>query len=76
MSSLRVITRVPDAERMSDKNFIKHLEKRHAKDTKVEQFIKRHNIGVWMPLYRAFHERCHRIAYPGQYDHEHLDGEA
>lgn len=62
---------VPAAEDMGDEIFLKHLEKRHAKDTKVEAFIKRHNIKIWMPLYRSFHDRCHRIAVPGQYDHTH-----
>jgi hypothetical protein len=66
---------VPLAEYMDDETFIKHLEKRHAQDTGVEGYMTRHNVTIWVGMYRTFHERCHRVAHPGQYDHIHEEQE-
>lgn len=62
---------VPHPDRMDDETFIKHLEKRHAKECKIEGYVSRHNVRVWINMYRIFHARLHRIATPGQYDHVH-----
>lgn len=63
---------VPDAGDMDDETFIMHLEKRHARDCGFENSpISRRAMEAWLPVYRAFHERLHRLAVPGQYDHEH-----
>jgi hypothetical protein len=65
------VVEVPDAEDMDDETFIKHIEHRHAEECKVEGFIARHAIDAWIGPYRAFHDRLHSIAVPGQHDHEH-----
>lgn len=63
---------VPAAEEMDDETFLLHLEKRHARDCQFENNpVSRRAKEAWLPVYRAFHERLHRIAFPGQYDHEH-----
>lgn len=62
---------VPMAEEMDDETFIRHIEARHAKECKVEGYIHRHAVDAWIGVYRAFHERLHRIAVPGQHDHVH-----
>lgn len=67
------VVRVPDADDMEDENFIRHLEKRHAAECKIEGYVARHNVDVWVGMYRSFHDRLHRLAIPGQYDHEHED---
>lgn len=67
----RRVVEVPEAEDMDDETFIKHLELRHAQDTGVEGYMTRHNIPIWVGMYRTFHERVHRLATPGQYDHTH-----
>lgn len=66
-----VVVEVPDADDMDDDTFLKHIEKRHAKECKVEGYIARRAVSAWINTYRVFHERLHRIAIPGQYDHEH-----
>lgn len=66
------LVEVPDIDWMEDEDFIKHLEKRHAAECKIEGYLSRHSIPTWLPLYRAFHERLHTIAVPGQHDHEHV----
>jgi hypothetical protein len=65
---------VPLAKDMDNDTFIKHLEARHSADTGVEGYMTRHNIEIWIGMHRTFHERCHRLAYPGQYDHTHEEG--
>jgi hypothetical protein len=63
---------VPLAEDMDDETFIKHLELRHPKDVKMEgTSISRRAMSSWIGAYRAFHDRLHQIATPGQYDHYH-----
>lgn len=68
---MREIVRVPAAEDMDDETFLKHLELRHKQDTKVEGYLHRHQVPEWIGLYRAFHNRVHEIAVPGQHDHKH-----
>lgn len=66
---------VPHAEDMDDETFLKHIDKRHRKDTKHDGqnvLFPRSSWTAWVPLYRTWHERLHAIAIPGQYDHEHL----
>lgn len=65
------IVEVPLAEDMDDETFLRHIETRHAKEAKVEKYLHRHAIPAWIGVYRAFHERLHQIATPGQYDHDH-----
>jgi hypothetical protein len=62
---------VPSAWGMDDETFIKHLELRHRDDCKIETYMTRHNIDVWVNMYRIFHDRLHKLAVPGQYDHYH-----
>jgi hypothetical protein len=62
---------VPLAEDMPDEDFIKHIEHRHASECKVEGYIARQAVDAWIGTYRAFHERLHKLAVPGQYDHTH-----
>lgn len=62
---------VPHAEDMDDETFIKHIEARHAAECKVEGYIAREAVPAWINTYRAFHERLHSIAVPGQYNHIH-----
>ena len=66
---------VPAAADMDDETFLKHLEFRHARECKIEDFISRHNVRLWIGMYRTFHDRLHRLATPGQYDHIHEDEE-
>jgi hypothetical protein len=67
---------VPLEEQMDDETFMLHLENRHAKECQIENYLSRHSVPAWLGLYRAFHERLHRIAVPGQHDHVHeLDTE-
>jgi hypothetical protein len=70
------VVEVPLAEEMDDETFIKHVEHRHANDVKMEGgTMSRHAMQAWLPSYRAFHERLHDIARPGQYNHEHAEDE-
>jgi hypothetical protein len=66
---------VPDADDLDDERFIKHLELRHPIECKIEGYISRHNVSVWVGMYRSFHERLHRLAVPGQHDHTHEEDE-
>ncbi len=62
---------VPPASEMDDDTFLKHLEKRHAKECRIEGYVSRHSVPAWISTYRAFHDRLHQIEIPGQYDHYH-----
>lgn len=62
---------VPLADDMDDETFLKHIEHRHADECKVEEFLHRHAVEAWVTSYRAYHERLHKIAVPGQHDHTH-----
>jgi hypothetical protein len=62
---------VPNAWEMDDETFIMHLEKRHRQDCKIETYMTRHNVDVWINMYRIFHDRLHTLEVPGQYDHYH-----
>jgi hypothetical protein len=64
---------VPLAEQMDNETFIKHLEYRHAQDCGFEQaIVSRDGMVAWIGAYRAFHDRLHTLAIPGQYDHVHV----
>lgn len=69
------VVEVPNAWDMDDETFIKHLEKRHAADCKIEGYISRNGVDAWIKTYRVFHDRLHALATPGQYDHEHEEDE-
>lgn len=63
---------------MEDDIFLKHLAKRHAKDYLDAAALPgtpRSPVNGWMAPYREFHERVHRIAVPGQHDHDHAEYE-
>lgn len=65
---------VPTTDEMDDETFLKHLEYRHAAECKFENGeVARRAVDAWIGAYRAFHDRLHRIAIPGQYDHYHED---
>lgn len=65
------VVQVPHIHNMDDDTFLKHLEKRHAGDTDVEEFVRVNIVSAWVKNYRAFHDRLHELATPEQYDHEH-----
>jgi hypothetical protein len=67
------VVSVPLADQMDDDTLLNHIEARHAAECKVETFISRHNVSAWISTYRVFHDRLHKIAVPGQYDHVHED---
>jgi hypothetical protein len=60
---------VPEAEQMENDIFMLHLEHRHPEAPAEKGY--RLAMEAWIGTYRAFHERCHRIATPGQHDHVH-----
>jgi hypothetical protein len=63
---------VPNQDEMDDDTFISHLELRHAAECKFEnKKVRRMAVSAWIGPYRAFHDRLHRLATPGQYDHTH-----
>lgn len=65
---------VPCSASMDDETFLKHLEYRHAEECKFEDTpVARRAVDAWIGAYRAFHDRLHKIAVPGQYDHYHED---
>lgn len=65
------LVEVPHQDDMDDETFIKHLERRHPAECKIEGYMSRHNVDVWVGMYRTFHARLHQLAAPGQHDHEH-----
>ena len=65
------VVEVPAAEEMDDDTFVKHLELRHRDECKIETHLSEHGRDIWLPMYRTFHDRLHRLAVPGQHDHEH-----
>lgn len=69
------VVEVPHADDMDDDTFLKHLEHRHASECKIEGFIARNAVSAWIGSYRAFHDRLHDLAAPGQYDHIHEEDE-
>jgi hypothetical protein len=64
---------VPEASDMDDETFLKHLDARHSSEVKQEKALAKspHIMEAWVKNYRAFHQRLHDIAAPGQHDHEH-----
>lgn len=63
---------VPVGEDMEDETFLKHLEKRHADDVKFETVpVARRAVEAWLPTYRAFHDRLHKLGPRSHYDHVH-----
>lgn len=71
MKTDRLVT-VPDAIHMDDETFIKHIVKRHAAEIDGGVAKHPHIVAAWVDPYRAYHDTCHRLAMPGQYDHEHI----
>jgi hypothetical protein len=71
------VVEVPIADEMDDETFLKHLERRHADECKFETpgvgMTARRAMDAWLPTYRAFHDRLHKIEQPGQYDHTHKE---
>lgn len=63
---------VPMTEELDDDTFLRHLELRHSAECGVEESLPRLAVEAWVGTYRAFHERLHRIAVPGQHDHVHV----
>lgn len=63
---------VPDIDDMDDDIFLKHLDKRHSHETGVERSLADypHRMEAWISVYRAFHERQHRVN-----DHDHIHSE-
>lgn len=62
---------VPDADDMDDETFLRHLDKRHKKDTRVEKALHKslHIQQAWIGPYRAFHHYLHKTK---TYKHEHV----
>lgn len=67
------VVQVPEASDMDDMTFLKHLDARHSHEVKTEKKLAKfpHIVEAWVGPYRAFHQRLHEIAAPGQYDHTH-----
>ncbi len=65
------LVEVPVSEEMDNETFLLHLEHRHRAEAKIEDYTKTHGVESWIGVYRAFHDRLHRIAIPGQHDHVH-----
>ena len=66
---------VPSAEDMDNLTFLKHMDARHSNEVRNGPLATAKSDPTddgWVGPYRAFHERCHDIAVPGQYNHEHL----
>lgn len=63
---------VPDIIHMTDETFIKHIVLRHADE--IDEGVAKHPhiVAAWVDPYRAYHDRMHALALPGQYDHEHI----
>lgn len=67
------LPRVPAPEAMDNETFRKHYNARHLKDAKLAGPLPEGM--AWDRLHemwRAFHQRCHELGLPGQFDHEHL----
>jgi hypothetical protein len=67
------VVQVPEASDMDTMTFLKHIDARHSHEVKTEKKLAKfpHIAESWVGTYRAFHERLHMIAAPGQYDHTH-----
>ncbi len=67
------VVSVPMAHDLDDETFLKHLDARHSDEVKQEKALAKspHIMVAWVSAYRAFHQRLHDIAAPGQHDHEH-----
>lgn len=67
------VVAVPEAIEMDDETFLKHLDARHRHEVQQEKSLAKspHIMTAWVSAYRAFHQRLHEIATPGQHDHEH-----
>lgn len=73
---VREVVEVPGAESMSNETLFKHINARHLVDIGLRETMHYSDAlseGL-IDTHRAFHRRCHLMATPGQYDHEH-DGE-
>jgi hypothetical protein len=61
---------VPSVDVMNDETFIKHFNLRHASDITSGPLSYNPHV-TYIPSFRAFHDRCHAISTPNQYDHSH-----
>lgn len=67
---------VPGADDMGNETFIKHINARHKQDLGLNpkgpdlHYDITQSEGL-IDTHRAFHRRCHDLALPEQYDHEH-----
>ena len=70
-SDERVI--VPPIEEMDDETFLRHIDARHAHETKTERALHKfpHIAAAWVNGYRAYHSYLHRVKGDDAYDHEH-----
>lgn len=69
------VTRVPASEDMDNLTFLKHMDARHSHEVlngPLATARSEPSNDGWVGPYRAFHDRLHDIAVPGQYEHEHL----
>lgn len=68
------IAQVVNSDDMSDDDFCRHIDARHAEHLSNAGPLSGHpdRAPEWMGPWRAFHDRLHDIATPGQLDHEHL----
>lgn len=65
------VTFVPSAQDMDDDTFKKHFQKRHSESLGGLSGFTERVPSVVLEAYRVFHDRIHRLAIPGQLDHEH-----
>jgi hypothetical protein len=68
------MTTVPGVEDMDDETMYKHVNARHKTDLGLTEDMHYSDTlsASLIDTQRAFHRRCHDIAVPGQYDHEHV----
>jgi hypothetical protein len=68
------IVTVPSIDDMDDDTFCRHMDARHSESLSNAGPLSAHpdRAPEWVLPYRAYHDRLHDIAVPGQYDHEHL----
>lgn len=81
VSRVVVPLEVPASSDMSDANFCRHMNLRHSTDLGGAMLEWERSGPTFsgtlaaLPAYRAFHDRCHALARPGQYDHQHCEPE-
>jgi hypothetical protein len=67
-------TAVVPVETMDNETFVKHVNHRHAMDLLAWPLDYSPHV-TYIPSFRAFHDRCHAISTPTQYDHLHVPEE-